>query len=143
MSGMVPTRTDEGQPQKLQAHNGQDGQQDPQQRLDVQRQPEEPAIGGVDDLCPGLARLKDPFGVARLRVDLVPPPQTDEPPPRDVLEVVEVCGEEQDGDDEDHDPESVSCVSCVCCAGRAGGHTYMLAVTQSPKKYTKTLATWC
>lgn len=41
--------------------------------------------------------------VARLRVDLVPPPQADEPPPGDVLEVVEVGREEEDGDDEDQD----------------------------------------
>ena len=37
------------------------------------------------------------------RVDFVPPPKPHEAPPGDVLEVVEVCGEEEEGDDEDED----------------------------------------
>lgn len=41
--------------------------------------------------------------VARVGVDLVPPAQAHEPAARNVLEVVEVAGEEEDGDDEDHD----------------------------------------
>jgi len=41
--------------------------------------------------------------IAVLRVDLVPPAQADEPAARDVLEVVEVGGQQQDGDDEDED----------------------------------------
>lgn len=97
-------RTNEGQPQELELDEGQDGEQDPENGLYVEREPEEAAIGRVDDLGPGLAALEDPFGVARGRVDLVPPPQADEAAACDVLEVVEVGGEEEDGDDEDHDP---------------------------------------
>ena len=41
--------------------------------------------------------------VARRRVDFVPPAQADEAPAGDVFEVVEVGGQEQDGDDEDED----------------------------------------
>lgn len=141
--------TNKGQPQKLQPHNGQDGQQNPQQGLHVQRQPEEPAVRGVDNLCAGLARLKDPFGLAGLGVDFVPPPEADEAPAGNVLEVVEVCGEEEDGDDEDHDPDEFAASACPCpcrrqeAASGGGGvdfRTYMLAVTQRPKKYTSTLA---
>lgn len=37
----------------------------------------------------------------RSRIDFVPPPEPHEPAPGDVLEVVEVGGEEEHGDDED------------------------------------------
>lgn len=36
-------------------------------------------------------------------VDLVPPAQSDQPTASDVLEVVEVDGEEEEGEDEDED----------------------------------------
>ena len=38
-----------------------------------------------------------------MRVDFVPPAQADEAPPSDVFQVVEVGGEEEDGDYEDQD----------------------------------------
>lgn len=41
------------------------------------------------------------MAVPRSRVDLVPPPQPHEPPPGDVLQVVEIRGQEEHGDDED------------------------------------------
>lgn len=41
------------------------------------------------------------MAVPRRRVHLVPPPQPHEPPPGDVLEVVEIRGQEEHGDDED------------------------------------------
>lgn len=43
------------------------------------------------------------MGVAGLGVDFVPPAETDEAAAGDVFEVVEVGGEEEDGDDEDED----------------------------------------
>lgn len=43
------------------------------------------------------------MAVARCRIDLVPPAQPDQPPAGNILEVVEVAGEEEDGDDEDQD----------------------------------------
>lgn len=97
--------TDERQPQELQAHQRQNGHQYPQHGLQVQRQPEEAAVGRVDDLGAGLAALKHPLRVTRLGVDFIPPAEPDEAAAGNVLEVVEVAGEEEDGDDEDHDPE--------------------------------------
>ena len=37
------------------------------------------------------------------RIHFVPPPQPHKPSPSDVLEVVEIGGEEEHGDDEDED----------------------------------------
>jgi predicted dienelactone hydrolase len=99
--------TNQGQPNQSQPNQYEQGQADPQQRLDVDGEPEEAAVGGVDVLGAGLARLEDPVAVARGGVDLVPPAQADEAAAGDVLEVVEVGGEEEDGDDEDHDPGSL------------------------------------
>lgn len=95
--------TNKRQPDELEPDQGQYGQGDPEQGLGVHGEPEEAAVGGVDDLGAGLAALKDPVAVARGRVDLVPPAQANEAPPRDVLEVVEVGREQEDRDDEDHD----------------------------------------
>lgn len=95
--------THKRQPNKHEAHQGQHRQRDPQQRLDVVGQPEETTVGRIDGLGAGLAALKDPFGVARGRVHLVPPPQADEATPSDVFEIVEVGGEKEDRDDEDKD----------------------------------------
>lgn len=88
----------------MQPHEREDGEQDPEDGLDVEREPEEAAVGRVDRLGAGLAALKDPLRVARLHVHLVPPPQSHESTAGNVLEVVKVGGEEEDGDDEDHDP---------------------------------------
>lgn len=138
------TRTDEGQPQELQAHQGQDGHGDPEDGLDVEGEPEEARVGRVDDARARVATLKDPLRVARLRVHLVPPAQADEAPPGNILEVVEVGGQEEDGDDEDHDPGG----ACQH-RGRAGNgkrptgptrYTHMLLMIQRPRKYIKTLA---
>lgn len=95
--------TDERQPDEHEAHQGQHGQGDPQQRLGVVGEPEEAAVGRVDGLCAGLAALKHPLGVARRGVHLVPPAQPDQPAAGDVLDVVEVGGEQEDRDDEDED----------------------------------------
>lgn len=43
------------------------------------------------------------MGFARCGVDFVPPSEPDESSAGDVLEVVEVCGEEEEGNDEDED----------------------------------------
>ena len=103
--GGVKPHTNQGQPYKAQADDDQQGQGNPQQRLDVDGKPEEATVGGVDLLGAGLARLEDPVAVARGRVDLVPPPQPDEAAAGDILEVVEVGREQKNRDDEDHDPE--------------------------------------
>jgi len=102
---MAPTRklTNKRQPDEHEAHEGQYGQRDPQQRLDVVGQPEEAAVRGVDGLGSRLAALKHPVGVARGRVDLVPPSQPDEPAAGYVFQVVEVAREEEYGDDEYED----------------------------------------
>jgi antitoxin (DNA-binding transcriptional repressor) of toxin-antitoxin stability system len=93
--------TDKRQPLEPDIDDGDEGEGEPQRGLRVQRQPEEAGVGRVDDLGAGLAALEDPLAVARREVDLVPPPQPYEPAPCDVLEVVEVGGEQQDRDDED------------------------------------------
>jgi len=104
--------TNKRKPYKLEAEQRDNGEHDPQQWLGVDGEPEEAAVGGVDDLGSRLAALKYPLRVARRRVDLVPPSQTDQPPPGNVLEVVEVGREEEDGDDEDHDTKQQAwCVS--------------------------------
>lgn len=95
--------TNKGQPDEHEAHQRQYRQRHPQQRLDVVGQPEETAVGGVDDLGAGLTALKNPVGVARGRVDLVPPSEPDKPAAGDVFQVVEVACEEEDRDDEDED----------------------------------------
>ncbi|RDW94215.1 Zn(II)2Cys6 transcription factor [Aspergillus mulundensis] len=65
--------------------------------------PEEALVRGGDSPAPGLRALKDPVRVAGGGVDFVPPAQADEAAAGDVLEVVEVCGEEEEGEDEDED----------------------------------------
>ncbi|TPX11409.1 uncharacterized protein E0L32_007828 [Thyridium curvatum] len=100
--------TNKRQPDELEGDDSYDGERDPQQRLGVDGEPEEARIGGVDGLGPGLAALKDPVRVAGARVDLVPPPQSHEPASGDVLEIVEVGGEEQYRYDKDHDPRGLS-----------------------------------
>jgi hypothetical protein len=96
--------TNKRQPDKHEAHQRQHRQRDPKQRLDIVCKPEKAAVGSVDGLCAGLAAFKHPLGIAARWVDLVPPAQADEAAPCNVLKVVEVGGEEEDGDDEDEDP---------------------------------------
>ena len=104
--------TNKRQPHKLETYDGEDGEGDPEDGLAVDGEPEEAAVGGVDGLCAGLAALKHPLGVARGRVDLVPPAQPDEPAAGDVFQVVEVAGEEEDGDDEDEDAVGSGALLC-------------------------------
>lgn len=94
-------RTDERQPHELKSHQRQDGQRHPQDGLGVDGEPEEAAVGRVDLARGRVAALEDPAAVARRGVDLVPPAQADQSPPGDVLQVVEVGGEQEDSDDED------------------------------------------
>ncbi|RDW67836.1 hypothetical protein BP6252_09232 [Coleophoma cylindrospora] len=95
--------TNKRQPNKHELHQGQDRQADPEQRLRVEGEPEEARVGRVDDLSRRVRGFKDPVRVTGLGIDFVPPAQAHEPPAGDVLEVVEVDGEEEDGDDEDED----------------------------------------
>jgi hypothetical protein len=98
------THTNKRQPDKLKANQRHNCQQHPQHRLRIQRQPKEALIRRIN-LAPRLwiQALEYPAPVPCVDVDFVPPAQPDEAPPRDVLEVVEVDCEQQDGDDEDQD----------------------------------------
>lgn len=98
--------TNHAQPHKPEPQHCQHRQSDPQRRLHVQRQPEKPTVGLIRSAAAAGARvraLKDPGRVAGGGVDLVPPAQADEAAASDVFEVVEVGGEEEDGEDEDED----------------------------------------
>ena len=95
--------THKAQPDELQPDHCNDSEGDPEERLQVERHPEESRVGGVDGSHVRVRRFKHPMAGAILSVDLVPPSQTDQPPAGDVLEVVEVRGEKKDGDDEDED----------------------------------------
>lgn len=92
---------DERQPHEVERGDSQDGEGDPEDGLRVHGEPEEAGVGGIDDLGAGLAALEDPLAVAGRGVDLVPPPQAHEAAAGDVLEVVEVGGQQEDRDDED------------------------------------------
>jgi hypothetical protein len=94
-------RTDQRQPNRLQQR--EKGQHNPQHRLHIQRHPEEALVRHILLPALGIRRLKNPAPVARCAVHLVPPAQSDQAPSGNVLEVVEVDGEEQDRDDEDED----------------------------------------
>lgn len=118
--------TDRHQPdQVLQPHEREDGQGNPQRRDNVHAQPEEALVSPVLRARGLGRRLKDPVAVARRGVDFVPPSQADQAAAGDVLEVVKVDREEQEGQDEDEDevadeedPEEVheeaSCHSSQC-----------------------------
>lgn len=75
----------------------------PAHRLRIQSQPEESLVGSIDLSRIRIRRLKDPVTVTRLSVDFIPPAQTDQSSASNVLEVVEVHGQEDDCDDEDED----------------------------------------
>jgi len=95
--------TNQRQPNKLKPNQRKHRQHHPQHGLHIQRHPKEALVRRI--LLPAfrVRGFKHPAPVARRAVDLVPPAQTDEPSACDVLEVVEVDGEEQDGYDEDED----------------------------------------
>ena len=101
--------------QPLRAQDIQHPQARPQHGLQIQRQPEEAAVGFVVAAAAadaGGGGLEHPRAAAGGGVDLVPPPQADEPPAGDVFQVVEVGGEEEDREDEDED---------AVCWGRVSG----------------------
>ena len=95
--------TDQTQPNRiLKLHNRKNRQPNPQPWLRVQRQPKESLIGEILRRVTGaVLGFKHPMRIARRRVDFVPPPQADQAAAGDILEVVEVDGEEQDCEDED------------------------------------------
>ena len=95
--------TNKRQPNKLQTDQRQNCKQNPQHGLRIQRNPEEALVRRIHLPRLRVRRLKHPPPVARLRVDFVPPAQPDESAAGNVLQIVEVDGEQQDGDDEDHD----------------------------------------
>lgn len=99
--------TNKRQPDELQLDQRHNRQRHPQRRLRVQRQPEEPLVRRIHELPARLVRLrralKYPVRVAGLGVDFVPPSEAYQASARDVLQVVEVGGEEEHGDDEVQD----------------------------------------
>lgn len=102
--------TNQAQPNRVQQpHHAHNGQHHPPRRLRIQRQPEKPFIRGVLARRPGLRapgpilRFENPMRIAGSGVDFVPPAETHKTSAGDVLQVVEIGGEEEDGDDEDED----------------------------------------
>lgn len=91
----------------MQLNQRDNAQQNPKHRLRIQREPEEPLISGIDAAPRStlllVEALKHHGRVAGLGVGLVPPAQSHETAARDVLDGVEVGGEEQRCDDEDED----------------------------------------
>lgn len=126
----VEKLTNKRQPQELQPHERKYGEQKPQNRLDVEREPEEATVGWVDRLSARLAALEDPLGVARLHVHLVPPPQSHESTAGNVLEIVEVGREKENGDDEDHDPISHKTLASIS-DGSGGNAVSATAIRQT------------
>lgn len=67
------TLTNQTQPNKAQPDDGENGQPNPARRRNVQCQPKEALVGGIDLPRLGLGRLKHPVAVAGRGIDLVPP----------------------------------------------------------------------
>lgn len=87
-------------------------QYNPKHRLAIKRKPKEPIVRRTDDLYSRIRGFKDPVGIARLRIDFIPPSKTHEAPASDIFEVVEIDCEEKDGDDEDQDAGMAICQHC-------------------------------
>lgn len=96
-------RTNQTKPDKVQSEDGDNTQRYPAHRLRIQGQPEEPLVGSIDLSGIRIRRLKDPVAVSRLSVDFIPPAQTDQSSAGNVLEIVEIHGQEDDCDDENED----------------------------------------
>ena len=79
--------------------------------------------------------------IARRGVDFVPPPQPNEASPGNVLEVVEVRGEEEEGEYEDEDARTATSVGQwggLVWLSR-GGRTDKLVMNSTPKRYMSKL----
>lgn len=87
----------------VQPNNSQNSQSNPQRRSHIETQPEETLVCCGDGAGVRVRGLKNPVRVAGGGVDFVPPAQTDKAAAGDVLEVVKVRGEEEQGEDEDQD----------------------------------------
>lgn len=125
-----PKLTDQNQPNRiLKPHQGQHAQHDPQRRLDIDTQPEKALVCHVLARF-GVARFvgaaaavlgfEDPVGVAGGGVDFVPPAEADEASAGDVLEVVEIGGEEEHGEDEYEDTSGRGLADLCEEGGRRG-----------------------
>jgi hypothetical protein len=86
-----------------QSHDSQNRKTNPQGWCHVQAQPEESLIGSCHGADVRVGRLKDPVRVAGCGVHFVPPAETDQSASGNVLEIIEVCGEKEKGEDEDED----------------------------------------
>ena len=75
----------------------------PQRRRSIHAQPEEAPIRRIDDPGTRFRGFKHPVRIPRRGVDLVPPPQSDEAAAGDVFQVVEIEGQEEQGEYEDED----------------------------------------
>lgn len=93
--------TNETQPDDTdQPHNSQNSQSHPQSRCQIQAQPEEPLVRSGDGADIGVGGFKDPVGVTGSCVDFIPPAETNKSTPSNVLEVIKVGREEEEGQDE-------------------------------------------
>ena len=97
------SRTNQDQPNELHLQHCHQPQCNPEQRLDIHRQPKEATVRSIDNLDGWIGRLKDPLRGTGLGVYFVPPAKSDEAAAGNVLEVIKVRGEEEDGDDEAED----------------------------------------
>lgn len=107
----------------MQSEDGDNAQRYPADRLRIQSQPEEPLVRSVDLSGIRIRRLKNPVAVAGLSIDFVPPAQTDQSSASDILEIVEVDGQEDDGNDENEDVvfaevEAEEVGQETCCGGK-------------------------
>jgi hypothetical protein len=111
-AGPRDQHTNKGQPDELKLDNGHDCQPNPQEWLHIKRHPEEPAVCGIDGLGRWITALEYPFGIARLRINLVPPAEADQATSSNVLEVVEIGCQEQDDDYKEEDADSDLLADC-------------------------------
>lgn len=70
-------------------------------------------------------------------VDFVPPAETDEATTGDVLEIVEVGGEKQQGDDEDEDAARSIVSNRTKGSGGFFRRTHKLLMKSTPKRYIR------
>lgn len=95
--------THKRQPNELQPEQGHDRKYDPNHGLHIQRHPKESLISSILFPRIWIRAFKNPAPISCTCVHFIPPAQSNEAPTSDVLQVIEVHGEQEHGDDEDHD----------------------------------------
>lgn len=99
------TLTNQTQPNRIfQPDDRKNRQPDPQPGLSVERQPEKPLIGQIlrgGAVVAAVLAFENPMRIARGGVHFVPPSEPNEAPTSNIFEVVEIGGQEKNGEDED------------------------------------------